>query len=46
MTVARGRLVVAPQAPHEYRLDDLVAEIRPGNVHKEIVTDQRGREAW
>ena len=46
MSVARGRLVVVPQPAQEYRLEDLVAQIRPDNLHKEVVTDRKGREAW
>lgn len=47
MKVARGRLVIAPRPPRDYRLSDLVAEIRPGNRHKEIVVQgQQGKEVW
>jgi antitoxin MazE len=46
MTVARGRLTVARRPPTEYRLDDLLAQIRPDNVHKEVVSDRTGREVW
>ena len=47
MNVARGRLVIAPRPPRDYRLSDLVAEIRPGNRHKEIVVQgQQGKEVW
>ena len=47
MNVARGRLVVAPRPPCDYHLTDLVAEIRPDNLHKEIVTEgPRGKEVW
>lgn len=47
MTVNKGRLVVVPRAPRDYRLDDLVAGIRPGNLHEEIVVEGReGREVW
>ena len=38
MNVARGWLVVV-QRPHcDYHLADLVAKIRPSNLHKEIIT--------
>jgi antitoxin MazE len=47
MNVARGRLVVAPRPPREYHLADLVAQIRSGNLHQEIVVDgPQGREVW
>lgn len=47
MNITRGRLVVAPRPPRDYRLADLVAEIRPGNLHKEIVVrGPQGKEAW
>lgn len=47
MNVAKGRLVVAPRPPREYRLADLVAKIRPSNLHREITTDApKGKEAW
>lgn len=47
MTVAKGRLVVAPRPPRNYHLGDLVAGIRPNNLHKEIVAEgPQGREAW
>ena len=47
MNITRGRLVVAPRPPRDYRLADLVAKIRPGNLHREITTDApRGKETW
>ena len=47
MNVTKGRLVVAPRPPCDYRLADLVAGIRPGNRHKEIVVQgPQGREVW
>ena len=47
MNISKGRLVVAPRPPRNYHLADLVAEIRPGNLHKEIVaTGPRGMEIW
>ena len=47
MNVAKGRLVIAPRPPRDYHLADLVAEIRPGNLHKEIIIEgPRGRELW
>ena len=47
MNVTKGRLVIAPRPPRDYRLGDLVAGIRPGNLHVEITTGTpQGREAW
>jgi len=47
MSVGRGRLVVTPRPPRDYHLADLVAEIRPGNRHREIVVDgPQGGEVW
>ena len=47
MNVTKGRLMIAARPPRAYHLADLVAEIRPGNLHKEIVTDgPQGREVW
>ena len=47
MNIAKGQLVVAPRPPRVYHLADLVAGIRPGNQHKEIVVEgPRGKEAW
>lgn len=47
MNVTKGRLVVAPRPPRDHHLADLVAGIRPGNLHKEIVTGTpQGNEVW
>jgi antitoxin MazE len=47
MNIAKGRLVVAPRPPRDYHLADLVAGIRPGNLHKEIITGKpQGKEVW
>jgi antitoxin MazE len=47
MNIAKGRLVVAPRPPRDYRLADLVAGIRPSNLHAEIATGgPQGKEAW
>jgi antitoxin MazE len=43
MNVAKGRLIVLPRPPRAYHLADLVAEIRPGNLHKEIVVPRPKR---
>ncbi len=47
MSIARGRLLIATCATQDYQLARLVAKIRPGNLHKEIITAQpQGREVW
>ena len=47
MNVARGRLVVAPRPPRNYHLADLVAKIRPGNRHQEVIVEgPQGGEVW
>jgi antitoxin MazE len=47
MNITKGRLVIAPRPPTDYRLDDLVAGIRRSNLHNEVaVNDPQGKEAW
>jgi len=47
MNVTKGKLVIASRPPRDYRLADLVAGIRPGNLHREIVTGgPQGHEVW
>jgi len=47
MRVTKGRLIVVPRPTPDYHLADLVAQIRPGNLHKEIVVPgPRGKEVW
>ena len=47
MSVAKGRLVVAPHPAREYLLADLVAGIRSRNLHTEIATGKpQGKEVW
>ena len=44
---ARGKLVVSPTRPRRYRLADLLARVRPSNLHGETGTGSRvGREVW
>jgi acyl-CoA thioesterase-2 len=46
-TIAKGRLIIAPRPPRDYHLADLVADIRRGNLHKEIIVQgPEGKEAW
>lgn len=43
----RGKLVVSPTRPNGYRLADLLARVRPSNLHGETSTGRRvGREVW
>ena len=47
MAVAKRKLVIIPRTQSEYHLRDLIAEINPGNVHREISVDRPlGGEAW
>jgi len=47
MSVAKGRLIVARRPSPEYQIADLVEQIRPGNLHKEIVVQgPQGKEVW
>jgi len=47
MMVSKGRLVLLPRPPHHYSLKDLVAQIRPNNLHKEITAaGPLGQEVW
>jgi antitoxin MazE len=40
-----GELVLKPV--HRYRLDELLAEVRPSQIHDEVATGAaRGKEAW
>ena len=45
--VVRGKLVITPVETRKYSLDELLAEVRPGNLHDEALKGPpRGREAW
>ncbi len=45
--VGKGRLVVTPIKRKEYSLEELVAGIKPSNLHEEIEFGAPiGREAW
>jgi antitoxin MazE len=47
MTIENGRLVITPLPEPEIRLEDLLAEITPENIHAEIDTGpSQGVEAW
>ena len=38
LKVSRGRIVIEPAEPLDYRLDDLIAKITPDNLHGEVPT--------
>ena len=47
LSVHRGRLVIAPPAAKSYTLEELLAGVKPSNLHKE--TDWGapvGKEIW
>ncbi len=47
LTLARGRLVLAPITPTAYRLDDLLSGVDAKNIHRETdFGDPVGREMW
>lgn len=47
MTVENGRLVVAPEAPIVFTLEELVAAITPENIHAETDWGPAvGSEVW
>ncbi len=46
ISVRRGSLVIRP-VKLEYRLEDLLAEVKPSNLHEEVeVSGAVGGEAW
>lgn len=47
VTVSEGTLVITPLPRRVYRLSELLAEVRPSNMHGEVPTGRpRGKEAW
>ncbi len=47
LSVVEGRLVITPAPAQGVTLDDLLAGVRPDNLHGEVDTgDAVGREAW
>lgn len=47
ISVRDGDLVISPQAPPAYTLEQLLKGITPENVHEEISTEPSvGAEAW
>ena len=47
VSLRRGSLVIRPIKRQEYRLEDLLAEVKPSNLHQEVeVSGPVGGEAW
>ena len=47
ISVRRGSLVIRPVKRQEYRLEDLLAAVKPSNLHEEVeVSEPVGGEAW
>ena len=47
ITVRRGALVIRAVKRQEYRLEDLLDEVKPSNLHEEVeVSEPVGGEAW
>lgn len=47
ISVRKGRLVVTPLKGKEYSLEELVADIKPSNLHEEVEFGAPiGREVW
>ena len=47
MSLTKGRLVISTRPRRRYHLADLVADIRPNHLHKEIAVGRpQGREVW
>jgi antitoxin MazE len=47
LSVADGKIVIAPRTGPEYRLEDLLKGVTKRNLHAEVETgDAVGREVW
>lgn len=47
VSVAKGRLVAVPVRVPEFRLRDLLAQVKRSNLHEEMATGRPvGREVW
>ena len=47
ISVRRGSLVIRPVKRQEYRLEDLLAEVKLSNLHEEVdVSGPVGGEVW
>lgn len=46
-SIENGKLILAPLATRNLRLDDLLRDVTPQNVHPEVETGSpRGHETW
>lgn len=47
ISVEDGSLIVRPVSSRKYKLAELLAEVKPRNLHREVSTGSRmGREVW
>jgi antitoxin MazE len=47
LRVSDGSLIITPTERPTYRLADLLADVRPSNLHSEVPTSEpQGDEAW
>ena len=47
MSLSEGQLVMKAAAPRRWKLEDLLAQVTPENIHAEIDSGESvGREAW
>ena len=46
LTVQRGKLMVSAVRTSTIRLKSLLSKVTADNIHREVPTGRRGREAW
>ena len=47
LSVADGKIIIAPHSEPEYRLEDLLKGVTRRNLHAEVATGEAvGREVW
>jgi antitoxin MazE len=47
ISLVDGRLVIKPVVPVAYRLDKLMAQVKPENIHHEVEVGKTvGKEVW
>jgi antitoxin MazE len=47
ISLVDGKLVIKPVVPEAYRLDKLIARIKPENIHREVDAGKPvGKEIW
>jgi antitoxin MazE len=47
LSIEDGKLVIVPLPTRSLRLEDLLRDVTPQNVHREVATGPpRGNEAW